>query len=99
MKWILITLVVLSPAILYVLALILLALKEKYLPRRCPTCERRGLHCVNLIKATILIDGQRAPDHWSYWICDRCNDELKLHQNKWLPVPENERHHLTRQTV
>ena len=48
----------------------------------CPACGTRGLKCVNFIMATVLVDGKRAPDSWSYYRCDKCGKPFKLHNNR-----------------
>ena len=58
--WVYAILLVLSPAILYGLALVAVSIYRG----RCPACGRRGMKCVNFIRATVVIDGRRAPDYW-----------------------------------
>jgi hypothetical protein len=93
MIWLYLTLIVLSPAILYGIALIATAIATKYYRRPCLTCGERGLKCVNFIRATIIVNGRRAPDYWSYYVCEKCGAEFKLHHDEWKDVPENERHY------
>jgi hypothetical protein len=94
MKWDLAALLVLSPAILYGIALIVSALVSAFYRRLCPACGQRGLKCVNWIRATALVNGRRASDIWSYYVCEKCGVPHKLHRGKWEGVPEGERHHL-----
>jgi hypothetical protein len=62
--------------------------------RRCPRCGRRGgMTLVNFIRATVVIDGRRAPDHWSYYRCRRCGARLKHHHDQWGDVPDAELHY------
>jgi hypothetical protein len=82
----LLVLLVLSPAILYGLALVVAALTAAFYRRPCPKCGRRGLRSTNFIRATVLIDGQRAADHWAYYVCNLCESGFKLHRGKWLSV-------------
>jgi len=47
-----------------------------------PTCLRCGekkLRVVNFIRATVLIDGRRAPDSWTLYQCDGCSARLRRH--------------------
>ena len=92
MKWVYGLLLILSPAILYGLALISTALTGKFHRRTCPTCHQRGMVSVNHVMATVVIDGRRAPDQWSYYRCEKCGVVLKLHRGEWKPVPDDERH-------
>jgi hypothetical protein len=94
MVWFYAGLVLVSPAILYGVALTVSALVSAYHRRRCPACGQRALKCVNWIRATVRVDGRRAPDTWSYYICQRCGAAHKLHRGKWEGVPQGERHHL-----
>ena len=94
MEWPSAILLILSPAILYGLLLVATAISRKYYRRRCPKCSMRGLKSVNFIRATIVINGKRAPDSWSYYVCERCGAAFKLHHGRWLDVPEDEKHHL-----
>ena len=61
-----------------------------------PTCDERGLKRVNWIRATVLIDGKRVPDSWSYDICEKCGARFKFHHGEWGAVPDNEEHHVIR---
>ena len=90
MIWVWAIFLVLSPAILYVLLGVAVSLKDKYFPRRCPTCNIRALHSVNFIKATILVNGRRAPDCWEYLLCTSCRKPFKLHHGKWEDVSAEE---------
>jgi hypothetical protein len=82
MWWFVAVLLVLSPAILYALLLVLGAVYRG----RCLACGKRGLKCANAFLATVKIDGRRAPDSWSYYICERCGAAFKLHQGQWSRV-------------
>jgi hypothetical protein len=94
MEWVYAGFVVLSSAILYGIALAVAALVSACYRPPCPACGRRGLTCVNWIRATVLVKGRRVPDSWSYFVCERCGAAHKLHHGKWGCVPEAERHHL-----
>jgi hypothetical protein len=89
-KWMYAAMLVLSPAILYGLALAAAALASAFYRRTCPACGRRGLKCVNFIRATVLVDGHRAPDYWSYYVCELCGAGYKLHHGNWLAVGAEE---------
>jgi hypothetical protein len=90
MNWIWLVLLVLSPGIVYVLAMFAVAIGSMYFPRRCPRCGQRGLIRVNSALATIIIDGKRTPDSWSYERCQKCNAHLKRHRSQWLDVQDAE---------
>jgi hypothetical protein len=53
----------------------------------CPTCSRRALRCVQWIRATVLIEGRRAPDSWSYFLCESCGAHFKRHIGREFEVP------------
>ena len=90
MYWVTVILLVLSPAILYGIALLAVAISQKYFHRRCPSCGRRALRLVNWIRATILFEGKLAPDHWSYYLCTSCGKPHKLHRNAWEAISDEE---------
>ena len=79
-------LLALSPAILYGLMLVFMRVYR----RRCPTCGKRALTLVNFFRATIAINGKRAPDFWSYFECDNCGAAFKLHRDAWTHVSKDE---------
>jgi hypothetical protein len=54
-----------SPAIAYVLFGLLIAVWRSL----CPVCGKRALKMEGLVRAAILLNGKRAPDHWSYYVC------------------------------
>jgi len=91
-EWVWVGLCALSPAILYGLALVVAGLVTTFYRRRCPACGERGLKSKNFICATVVIDGQRAPDSWEYFACERCRAGFKLHRKEWSRVegPEYE---------
>jgi hypothetical protein len=86
MWWLLAAFLVLSPAILYGLLLALVAVHRG----RCAECGRRGLKCVNGVLATIVVNGKRAPDSWSYYCCEKCGAAFKLHRGRWTRVSSEE---------
>lgn len=83
MRWVFAVLLVLSPAILYGIGLLITAIMSAYYRRPCPACGERGLKWVNGLRATILINGQRAPDYWAYYDCERCGVHFKVHHGEW----------------
>ena len=86
MKYVWAILLVLSPAILYGIALIATGLSMRFYRSRCPKCRQRGLKLINFVKATVLINGQRAPDHWADYECEKCGAVVRWHHGKWEPV-------------
>jgi hypothetical protein len=86
---------VLSPAILYGLLLVLVAVWRS----PCPACGRRGLKMAGGVKATILVNGKRAGDHWSYYVCQQCGAGFKWHRGNLSLASEGEiRHYCGSQT-
>jgi hypothetical protein len=57
MRYLWMTLLVLSPAILYGIALIAVGIANRFYRSRCPECQQRGLKMIDFIKATVLING------------------------------------------
>ena len=97
MIWVWVILLILSPAILYVLAGITLALKKKFLPRCCPACGVRALRSINFIMATVLVNGKRAPDSWEYLLCMSCGKALEVNRGQWeTPSPEEKQKYFPR---
>lgn len=39
---------------------------------RCPKCQEKKLESRGAIRATVLINGKRAPDSWTYYECTAC---------------------------
>ena len=56
----------------------------------CPQCGQQALRTVNLIKATILVEGVRRPDSWTYHLCESCGARLKKHRGAWKPATPDE---------
>ena len=90
MRYLWMTLLVLSPAILYGIALIAVGLSTRFYRSRCPKCEQRGLKMIDFIQATVVINGKRAPDHWADYECEKCRAIVRWHHAKWEPVPPSE---------
>lgn len=83
-------LLVLSPVIIYAFALVALGIKTKYFKDKCPQCQERGLIRVFWVKAAVLVNGRRAPDSWSYYLCEKCGSRLKSHRGTWSEVGDKE---------
>ena len=79
-------LLILSPAILYVLLGLLVTVRRS----PCSACGKRDLKCVNFIRATIEVDGKRMPDSCSYYVCDKCGAAFKWHRRAWSNMSEQE---------
>jgi hypothetical protein len=84
--WLIATLLVLSPAILYGIALVIFAVYRG----KCSACGKRGLNCVESIRATIVVNGKRAPDSWSFYVCGKCGAAFKSHQGEWSRITQSE---------
>lgn len=56
----------------------------------CPSCHRRALRCVQWIRATIVVNGQRAPDSWSFFLCESCGARWKRHLGRGLESPSED---------
>jgi hypothetical protein len=48
-----------------------------FLRKRCPQCERRGLRMVQAYRATVVVDGKRAPAAWFFYRCPRCTARFR----------------------
>lgn len=92
MRWLYAILLVLSPAILYGFALFAAAFAIKYYRRPCFACLRRGLKCESCILATVVVNGEPAPDSWSYYVCEKCGAAFKRHRGVWNRVSRDEVH-------
>jgi hypothetical protein len=60
-----------------------------YLSQRnavCPSCSNRALRRVQFIRATVMVNGKRAPDSWSFFACDSCGARLKQHTGREYTV-------------
>ena len=53
--------------------------------RKCPGCGEPTLETFNFIKATIVVDGQRAPDSYKLVRCQNCSAEWKLRGERFEP--------------
>lgn len=60
---------------------------------RCPDCRAKKLRCVQFIRATVIVDGKRAPDFWSYFECESCHSHQKLHRGVLSVVALDEWQH------
>src|SRR5690606_15437256 len=90
MNWVLALLIVLALAILYGFAVLMAGFAAKHYQAQCPACGRRALKQVTFIRATVVIDGKRCPDSWSYHRCEWCQAAFKKHQDTLLPVADPE---------
>lgn len=88
MRYLLMSLLVLLPAILYGIALIAVGLTARFYRSRCPECQQRGLKMIGFIRATVLINGQRAPDHWTDYRCLKCGVVRRWHRKQWESVSQ-----------
>ncbi|QDV72745.1 hypothetical protein K2D_09100 [Planctomycetes bacterium K2D] len=59
----------------------------------CPACGQKRLKMVNFVRATIEVDGERAPDAWSYHECEHCNKRFKQHRGRFTTASEHESRH------
>lgn len=88
---------VLSPAILYGVALVVTPLIMAYYRGLCPVCGQRGLRCVNWIRGIEVVEGRRVNAAASFYVCERCGLAHKLRlDNKWESVSEFEREHFVK---
>ncbi|MEM1445649.1 MAG: hypothetical protein AAGF84_06305 [Planctomycetota bacterium] len=69
MKWLVLAIVVLSPAILYGVALLILPFWRS----RCPLCRKRSLKMVGCYKW----DGPDGGGLVSFYFCEQCHARLK----------------------
>jgi hypothetical protein len=90
MQWLAAVLLVLSPAILYGVALTVAALVTALYRPLCPACGRRGLVCVNRTLATVVVNGRRAPDSWTFYACEHCGAGFKYHRGAMSSVSADE---------
>jgi DNA-directed RNA polymerase subunit RPC12/RpoP len=80
-------LLVLSPGIMYAVALLVTALASRYYRARCPRCGGRGLRSLGLTMATVFFNGRRAPDYWIDYTCELCGAEVRKHRGAWEDRP------------
>jgi hypothetical protein len=55
----------------------------------CPYCGVKAVQVVSFVRATVLVDGKRAPDSWSYCECDICHARFKDHCGA-ITIPSDE---------
>jgi hypothetical protein len=72
------------------LYLLIACLHFRYYRARCPACGHRGLKCVQWIRATIEVDGKRAPASWTYFRCESCGAKYKQHIGRELEIASEE---------
>lgn len=63
---------------------------QRLFSQKCPRCGERQLRMVNFIRATVMVNGHRAPDSWSFYNCEACSARLKLHSGQWSDASEAE---------
>jgi predicted RNA-binding Zn-ribbon protein involved in translation (DUF1610 family) len=54
---------------------------------RCPGCGARRLERLNWLRATILVEGLRAPGSWTYYRCRNCRSHFKKALNGAWETP------------
>lgn len=60
----------------------------RHMQKRCTACPEGRLQSRNWIRATCVDDnGQRYPDSWTYYECDRCGDRSKRFLDGRIEVP------------
>ncbi len=60
----------------------------RHMQKRCTACPEGRLQSRNWIRATCVDDnGQRYPDSWTYYECDRCGDRSKHFLDGRIEVP------------
>jgi len=61
--------------------------------RPCPACQQAALRWVTAVRATIEVDGQRAPDSWAFYECRACGTRLKDHRGQWKQPTDSDLRH------
>lgn len=56
----------------------------------CPDCKTKSFINRNWIRATVLIEGKRAPASWEYYECLECGKKWKLPLNGSFEHPGDE---------
>lgn len=82
MRWLWLTLLVLSPVIFYGFALLLVAVYRG----RCRRCGRRGLRTVG----GYLWDGAHGGGLVRFFLCGKCGARFKQSQSDWTEPSEEE---------
>jgi hypothetical protein len=75
-------LLVLNPAILVGL----LGVAVSMYRGKCSACHLRGPKMQNSTLATVVVNGDRRPDHWAYYVCGKCGARFKWHRGQWAPT-------------
>lgn len=78
--------VVATAALAYLAALFAVSRHRK----RCPACGLKTLRYVQCTRATVLIEGRRAPDSWTYFECETCCSHQKQHRGIFSVVADDE---------
>jgi hypothetical protein len=85
--WIFVVLIISLPFVIYGVMLVFV----HFYRDKCACCGKRTLKTVEFIKATVIIDGQRAPDSWGYYLCENCGARYKKHhRGTWEDVTQSE---------
>jgi hypothetical protein len=82
--------VTLAIAMIAVVALALCLFAAWRMPRRrllCPSCGQASLRCGQRLLMTVMVDGRRAPDNCSYFVCDSCGGKFKQHSCAAFTIP------------
>ena len=82
MRWLWISLLVLSPAILYGIALLFVAVYRG----RCRRCHRHGLRMVGGYKW----DGERGGGAVTFYLCEKCGAHFKQSASDWSEPSDDE---------
>jgi len=77
-------LVAVGPVIMAVVVAVVYLSQRKAI---CPSCSHRALRRVQFIRATVVVDGRRVPDSWSFLLCESCGARYKQHLGAALTVP------------
>jgi hypothetical protein len=82
MRWLWITLLVLSPAILYGIALLIVGVYRG----RCRRCYRHGLRTVG----GYIWDGENGGGAVSFYLCEKCGAHFKKSASDWSEPSDDE---------
>jgi hypothetical protein len=64
--------------------------RDRGKPLLCPACSTASLRLMEFIRATIVVDGRRAPEAWAYFQCDECSARFKQYLGGELTTPSDE---------
>jgi transposase-like protein len=60
--------------------------------KRCPSCSQERLKRIQFVRATVLVDGRRAPDSWSYYECGSCGARFREQRGEYRSPTAEEWH-------